>query len=239
MERVINLIIFLFLFIKSYAQNNPEQWFDTQYTDAIEYCTSNKILIDSLLSKCFLPTQMALSVAFPEMLRYTLWRDIFETKALELIYVRNGKSAADFSIGWLQMKPSFAELVEQKVKNNTLLNDKYSKLTDYNCSNTDIYKIREQRVERLKIFEWQLLYLSAFIDVNYKVLRKQNVKNRQMIVYLAAAYNRGMENDVELLSDFNKSKTFPYGTNRENPFGYAEVSEYFYYNNAIALFSDL
>jgi len=235
--KLITTIIFLNIFI-SPTNKDPKSWFDTQYTDAIEHCTNNRELITSSLSHCCIPTAMAMSIAFPEMLRYTLWRDILETKALELLYVNSGADAADFSIGWLQMKPSFAEKVEEVVNTNNYLKTKYLQLIEFKNAASDSAKIRSERVARLKIFSWQLIYLSAFSDINCEYLRAENIPYEQMLKYLAAAYNRGMECELHKLSEFEKIKTFPYGPGRTNPFAYSEVSEYFYKTDAKQIFDN-
>ena len=118
------------------------------------------------------------------MLRYSLWRDLFETTALELLYVKGGKTVADFSIGWLQMKPSFAEMVEGKVQEDSILFQKYSSLLIYQSSTTDSIKVRKERIERLKQFEWQLLYLNAFIDYNCAIFQSKNIPYEDMLKYL-------------------------------------------------------
>lgn len=210
------------------GQVNPEQWFDTQYTQAIGFCQENSKLINSELSQCCVPQQMALAVAFPEMLRYSLWRDLFETAALEILYVNYGKQAADFSIGWMQMKPSFAELVEQKIAADSLLQIKYPALNKLNSINNDESQIRQERVHRLKDFKWQLKYLSAFVDINCKKLQANSIQYPEFLNYLAAAYNRGFNQNLETLANFSKTKTFPYGPGGKNPFGYCELASYFY-----------
>ena len=239
MRQIVILTVSLIVGVVAKANNNPKEWFGPQYDDAIEYCIQNRDLINSSLLNCSLPTDMVMAVAFPEMLRYSLWRDLFETKALELLYVSKGKDVADFSIGWLQMKPSFAEQVELKVANNIALSKKYSLLFINTKTSYTAELIRKERVKRLQDFKWQLLYLSAFVDVNYKILTVNHIPNNQMIAYLAAAYNHGMDNDLQSLINFKNTKTFPYGYGRDNPFGYVEVSEYFYRNNATTLFTNL
>lgn len=225
MSKTILLALLLCVFFV-HAQTNPEQWFDTQYTKAIEFCKANSQLIDSSLAECCIPTNMALAIAFPEMLRYSLWRDVFETAALELLYVNKGKQAADFSIGWMQMKPSFAELVEKKIREDSMLITIYGSLTSY--VSAEATTERKERVARLKNFKWQLKYLSAFVDINCKNLQAQEIPYSEFLKYLAAAYNRGMGHNLSVLADFNKTKTFPYGPGRENPFGYCQVAQYFY-----------
>jgi hypothetical protein len=232
-----NLLISVLLFFSfSTKSNNPENYFDSQYTDATQFCTENIILIETTLSECCIPPSMALSVAFPEMLRYSLWRDLFETTSLELLYVHGGKNVANFSIGWLQMKPSFAETIEKKIKINAKFAFKYNNLIQY--TKTDSINIRRERISRLKQFEWQLQYLSAFIDINCNKFRLENIHYEHMLKYLAAAYNRGMDSDINELANFSNTKTFPYGPGKNNPFGFVEVAEYFFMADAKQLFNN-
>lgn len=57
----------------------------------------------------------ALAIVSPELIRWTAFKDFFETTALELLYVKKGKTYADFSIGHFQIKPSFVEQLEAYV----------------------------------------------------------------------------------------------------------------------------
>jgi hypothetical protein len=230
------LILVLIFFSFSTKSNNPENYFDSQYTDAIQFCTENINLIENTLSECCIPPAMAISIAFPEMLRYSLWRDLFETTSLELLYVHGGKEVANFSIGWLQMKPSFAETIEKKIQNNAKYSFKYNSLIQYDKA--DSISVRRERISRLKQFEWQLQYLSAFIDINCTKFRLENIQYEQMLKYLAAAYNRGMDSDINELANFSNTKTFPYGPGKNNPFGFVEVAEYFFKADAKQLFNN-
>jgi hypothetical protein len=235
---LVYIIIVLVINITVIGQTNPEQWFGSQYEDAIKQCEDNKTLIASTLSNCCLPVDMAISIAFPEMLRYSLWQNIIETKALEILYVTKGETVADFSIGWLQMKPSFAEQVEDKIAQSPDLYKKYkSLLMD---SQQGIVQKRELRVERLKEFSWQLLYLSAFVDLNCSILKKRyNIPDDKLIAYLSAIYNHGMDKDIDRIEESLNDKTFPYGYGHNNPFAYGYVVKYFYVNNATMLFYNI
>ena len=59
-----------------------------------------------------------------------------------------------------------------------------------------------------------------------------------LLLYLSAAYNRGIDSEINELENFSLTKTFPYGPGRENPFGFVEVAEYFYRNDAKQLFNN-
>jgi len=76
-----------------------------------------------------------------------------ETEALNILYTKFGSESVDFSIGDLQIKPSFAEKIEQHIKIDTNLIKKYSKLIIFKA---DSIKIREERVKRLESLPWQI-----------------------------------------------------------------------------------
>lgn len=219
------------------AQTTPPQWFESQYTDALQYCKENKVEMEDALKTCGVPVGEAIAVVFPEMLRYTLWRDLLETKALELLYVRGGSKVADFSIGWFQMKPSFAEQLENEIQNDLILLSKYGELVLSNSGDTAVNAIRKERVQRLKTLNWQLIYLNAFVAINNQRFSTELIHIEKRLSYLAAAYNRGMEKPLDDLESFLQLKTFPYGPGKENPFGYAEIATYYYDNNAKNIFT--
>ena len=225
-EKIKIISILIFLNLNSHAQSTPREYFDTQYTDAITYCKQNSIQINNTLSKSSINVDLAVSIVFPEMVRYSLWKDLFETKALEIMYVQKGKEVADFSIGWLQMKPSFVESLENILKQDSLLKTKYKEIYTYNSE--DATERRKYRVERLKKFKWELLYLCAFIDVNTQRFDNTDIHTHDRLKYFAAAYNRGLNVATNNLTTHFSSKTFPYGVGRDNPFSYVEVAEYFY-----------
>lgn len=233
----IKLSILFFLIPLSFLGNgnpNPESWFESQYTDAIEYCKHERMQIDKVLSSYNIDSKIAMSVVFPEMLRYTLWKDFFETKALEILYVDKGKEGADFSIGWMQMKPSFAEKVERMIHEVPELRSKYNELCVW--KSIDELVIREKRVTRLKSFEWQLRYLSAFIDLVERRIGLANLDEEQKILYLAATYNRGLSSTKQELLKFSRLKTFPYGPGKDNQFSYVELAVHFYNKESSEIF---
>lgn len=229
---------FLFILnVQVLIGQNPPKWFETQWDDAIKECKKQKSTILSSLNHPYITQAEAMAVVFPEMLRYSLWRDFFETQALELFYVELGSKNVDFSIGWFQMKPSFAEALEGEVISNDDLRIKHNELVNYQAFAKDTISIRKERLRRLKQIGWQLKYLNAFIDLVSIRYPLQNLPSVERVRLMAAAYNRGFFIPLKDLQGFNSQKTFPYGPKNENPFSYAEVAEFFFLNNAVYLFT--
>ena len=168
------------------------------------------------------------AIIYPELLRYNYLKDFFETSSLELVYVKFGSKAADFSIGHFQMKPSFVEQIEKKILSNSSLFKKYKSLIIKNQNK------RSVRINRLKSTHWQLAYLHAFIDIcmiKYPSIKKES-KNNQ-IHFLAACYNNGFNFSFNTLKDRSVLKIFPFGTKYNgNQFCYADIS-CAYYNNKV------
>lgn len=234
MNRLLLAIICCLITISGISQSDPRIWFDTQYVDAIEQCRFKRKIIFQSLHRSQIPVEEAMSVVFPEMLRYSLWRDIFETKALELLYVNQGASAADFSIGWFQMKPSFAEKIEREIALNDSLAKELDFLIYYKACINDTLAIRRERIARLKLFQWQLFYLDAFLTLIKSKFDFENTDKIKRLSMMAAAYNRGWKIGIDT-SSFH-AKNFPYGRGGKNPFSYAEVAVYFYKNDANKIF---
>lgn len=230
------LPLFLFSINTILPAQTPPEYFDAQYIDAIQKLKDEKKRIQTHCMAQNIDPALAISVVFPEMLRYSLWRDMFETTALKLMYVQYGSKAADFSIGWFQMKPSFAENLETEILKHAHLRLYFKNLIQYTALPTDTVKLRTERLERLQSFDWQLIYLEAFVSLNLEKYKSLDVDNKNYLLLLAAAYNRGMDKSIPELLSFSTMKTFPYGPGKQNPFGYTELATYFYSNEAKEIF---
>ena len=79
-------------------------------------------------------------------------------------------------------------------------------------------------------------YLNAFVAIN-RTRIDTTLTNTQQLSLFAAAYNKGIHCTLEELQAFETKKTFPYGPNRENPFGYVELAHYFYQNDAKLIYN--
>lgn len=216
----------------------PEKYFGDSYTQALDFCMVHRQIIEKECNKYSIDPAMAISVVFPELLRYERLHDLFETSALELLYVQAGKQAADFSIGRFQMKPSFAETIE-KTAAQTEIPQKPSFLSILppGTTFTENTSTRQNRLERLKTIEGQLQYLSVFVQLVNRIFETDTMATvASQLVLLSSAYNRGINASYAQLMQLSSEKSFPYGKNQGCRFSYPDVSLYFYEHHARNIF---
>lgn len=174
-----------------------------------------------------------IAIAFPEILRYNAFSDLIETTSNRLLYINGGKTISDFSIGLFQMRPSFVEDLENYVANS----EKLQKYKNIQILNKTEEKTREERVNRLEDFHWQLRYLKVFCDVmedKYSPILFEN--NKDKLRFYATAYNFGFLRPEKMITNFQNTKTFPYGINKKNALRFADFSIDFC-NNYNSLFN--
>ncbi len=206
---------------------SPQAYFGDSYDEAVLYLEKNKVSFEALANFYQFDYKIAKSIVFPELIRYNRFRDFAETTALEITYVDGGKFAADFSIGYFQMKPSFVESLE-----NIVLADSsytvFNHIIDYKNS-SDIRKVRAERLRRLKENQWQLQYLACFISIGknrFKTVIERRPEEELLI--LSSLYNLSINADYEQLLQTAQNKTFPYGKFGMGRFSYYDVAKYYY-----------
>ena len=86
--------------------------FGSDYTWAVNWLKQNDAVIDDYAVKYQLPAKELKAIVFPELIRYNGVFNALEVESLKYLYVSEGKHYANFSVGYFQMKPSFAEMVE-------------------------------------------------------------------------------------------------------------------------------
>ena len=166
-------------------------------------------------------TDVALAMVFPELVRYNLIRDRIETTGLKLFYTRFGGRFADFSIGPFQMKPSFAEALEETPQALLLGID------DFTASPDDAVAIREERVRRLESQDWQLIYLVTVALHLHD--RFPSLAGAEQVARFAVAYNAGFWLPVNEFSKWFDEPVFPFGYgDRRNTHSYVELALWFY-----------
>ena len=144
------------------------------------------------------------AIVFPEILRWSKLKDIFEQAALKDRYVREGTAGADFSIGLFQMKPSFAEKVEKAWMKSPLCRE-YGLFFD--LQDTDY--ARRQRIGRLSDEKWQCVYLAVFVRLIHE--RDPSIAEMpedEQISMLATAYNRDFHAPLDSLRRWAEVPTF-------------------------------
>ncbi len=144
------------------------------------------------------------AVIFPELMRYNSVKDGIEHGVLLAPYIRKGVEGADFSVGMFQMKPSFAEQVEQAWMRSGMRHEYglYFILDD----SADV---RRKRVERLGDERWQCVYLGIFVKLMME--REPSLSlmpAKERVALLATAYNYSFTATLEQLEQRRSQKTF-------------------------------
>ena len=203
----------------------PEVYFGKEYEEAVQFCSQNNKKLSEVFLQYHIDTEFALSLVFPEILRYNMIRDFMETFTLELAYIHGGSQAANFSIGPFQMKPSFAEVIEKKIAGTNFDGNDYF---NYQADFSPI-QVRRARINRLKTLKWQAHYLAAFIYLQEKRFADVVWENEnERLAIFATAYNYRFDADIQDLARVREAKYFPYGARRANPFSYTFVALHFY-----------
>lgn len=165
---------------------------------------------------------MAESIVWPEMERYSRWKDAIETQANYGAYVTTG-GGPDFSIGLFQMKPSFVEAMEKAWMRSGLAR-RYELWFD----TADNATARRVRIARLQKEEWQVIYVGVFLRLLYSSYGSYNKRGEytqdgletlsveEQVRLAATAYNRGCVwaapgyGDIGLLREHVEEKHFHY-----------------------------
>ena len=147
---------------------------------------------------------MAEAIVFPELIRYSMWQDEIERTAVNGLYVLKGRGSADFSIGRFQMKPSFAEDVEQ-AWNLSSLAQEYG--FSFNLSNNA--EARRSRIRRISSEQGQCRYLAIFILLlQQRLPQLQQVSPQEQVRLFATAYNRSFSASWQSLCSMQHERHF-------------------------------
>lgn len=229
MSFFLNIIPWLYV---NAQEPTPPQYFGDSYVEAIDYCRNQSKSINTIFLSFGISSEEAMSVVFPEIIRYNRFRDFAETYALELAYVQGGREFADFSIGRFQMKPSFVEDLERELSCDTGLLHQFKQIISYSLD-LSLQDIRRERISRLKQFSWQLQYLACFIRLAEKRFASDlKVKSGERLLILSSAYNMGLNSNYKDLKMLSETKSFPYGRSLMGRFSYYDVANYFYTHDA-------
>jgi hypothetical protein len=187
--------------------------FGNDYTWAVNWLKQNDQLIARYAVKYNVPVKELKAIVFPELVRYNRVFDALEIESLKFLYVSEGKDYANFSVGFFQMKPSFAEMIEMDA-------DKvfgYARLSDDENS-------RKARVRRLTSIEQQMVYLCAFYRIcDRKFSSFKFSSPAQKLKFFATAYNSGYHLKASSLEAMQSRNHF-------NGYNYADVSLFYFQN---------
>ena len=162
------------------------------------YCAEHRSEWQEIWQSFDVPCDIAESVIFPELIRYSLFQDRMETGSVKSVYVSRGSAGCDFSIGRFQMKPSFVEKLEKRWMRSDLPR-KY----DLYFDTKDSQMARRVRISRMEKEEWQCIYLAVFLKMlylDYGSVNKDGVhtqdgldslSRKEQVRLAATAYNCG------------------------------------------------
>lgn len=195
---------------------SPFYAFEKEVKESVNFLRKEKASILEIKKASAMPLQgseanmggEALAIVFPELIRWSAFKDFFETKALELMYISGGKSAADFSIGYFQMKPSFIENLEDYIAEHPSVQH----LNFIISADKNAEQRRAERVQRLQQLSWQLRYAHIYWAIANDLFKNKKFENAQArIRFFAAAYNYGFLRPPLEIEQWQSKIAFPYG----------------------------
>ncbi len=204
---------------------NYEKIFDEGYKDAIIYIKQEAALIHHVFPEED-EKALAVSIVFPELIRYSFLEDYFQETVNRILYVNKGEGGTDFSVGRLQMKPSFIEALESYVKEKPV--PVYYNIARYTTN--DAREIRKERIQRLNSKEWQWLYLKVFLHIADERFGHLDFgRFDKKLKFFATLYNHNFLADKEAVMKWSEIETYPYGVGAsQNQYNYAQLAIYFY-----------
>jgi hypothetical protein len=165
---------------------NYQKEFGDDWTQAEKFVKEHRTEWKQIFEEFEVDADIATAIVFPELIRYSRWQDAIETAAVNGLYISGGKEKANFSIGRFQMKPSFAEEIDEEWNKSKLARE-FNFLFD----TRDASDARRNRLKRLGTLEGQCRYLAIFIRLMFlRHPRLQTLPKEQQIRFLATAYNR-------------------------------------------------
>lgn len=200
---------------------SPSVYFGDKYTGAMAFVKKNKSLWIEHFGKK--DASKMIAIVFPEILRYNTALEEAETQLLKSLYVRFGNKYADFSIGYFQMKPSFAEKIEE-MKGIALQHTPQE---------------RFERIGRIKSIQGQIDYLKDFATLIYQRFPELSQKaEKEQVSFLASAYNLGFWFSKTAIENWIGKKAFPSGKNAAIKFAYTDIAVEFFTIEAPKIFQN-
>lgn len=219
------LLLFTLVILSSFempVENDYEKVFGSDYTWAVNWLKQNDALIEEFASKFNMPGKELKAIVFPELIRYNSLFNALEIESLKYLYVREGRYYADFSVGYFQMKPSFAEMVEEDGRK--LLDA--GRLREAGWKNimeaADTEISRRERVKRLSNTRQQIIYLCVFYKICQSRFQDRIFASPvERLKFFATCYNAGYRRSYESLMAFQLKNNF-------YKYNYSSVSAYYY-----------
>jgi len=199
-KKLYKVLFALIFFCHPASAQNYRQLFAGAYAQAEQTAAELRPMLNKYATACCEDSKLMEAIIFPELIRYNRLYDVVETGSLMGLYARLGSDYADFSIGKLQMKPTFAVSLERFMLMHPEL--KWVQQLGFDrVAVNDCYENRTARINRLDNDEWQIKYLIAMI----KCLRIKhpeiwrNSSAEQKLTLVATAYNCGWDKSLAMI----------------------------------------
>lgn len=199
-------ILWLLLVMSSatvFSANYPKV-FGNDWTSAINYVKEHHDEWSREFEQFDVDPRLAVAIVFPELIRYSMWQDEIERAAVNGLYVSKGTDGANFSIGRFQMKPSFAEEIEQEW-NRSSLSKEYGFVFNLQQNN----EARRSRIRRLSNMQGQCRYLAIFIRLlQQRHPQLEQLPEKEQVCFLATAYNRSFTASFQQIKKIQHERHF-------------------------------
>lgn len=199
-------ILWLLLVMSSatvFSANYPKV-FGNDWTSAINYVKEHHDEWSREFEQFDVDPRLAVAIVFPELIRYSIWQDEIERAAVNGLYVSKGTDGANFSIGRFQMKPSFAEEIEQEW-NRSSLSKEYGFVFNLQQNN----EARRSRIRRLSNMQGQCRYLAIFIRLlQQRHPQLEQLSEKEQVCFLATAYNRSFTASFQQIKKIQHERHF-------------------------------
>ena len=233
------LLVFGFLLLDFYYCQNLRasdylypDIFGNNWKKAELFVRENEVWMSNLLDDNKVDYHLAMSMVFPELVRYSAICDRMEISLLKALYVHYGTDYANFSIGVFQIKPSCAEEILREIPG---LHDK--RLTvSFKAINSSISENEKRSiiVKELEDSKSQLLYVAAIVKLLNKTFRNYKWKSDlDKLKFYAAAYNCGFSNTELFIRKQIDARSFHTGLIRsDNYYCYADIAAFYFMNSS-------
>jgi hypothetical protein len=182
----------LLLFFAGKTSDDYASIFGDDYSWAVKWLKTHNADFETTAAKGPVAVNELKAIVLPELIRYNGVYDAMEIQSLKFLYISRGKTYADFSVGYFQMKPSFAEQVEADAKSYLSANQLAALGFDNLNNAADNEESRKARVSRIISVDGQLNYLLAFYEIcSSKFKEVQFATAADRVRFFATCYNAG------------------------------------------------
>ncbi len=203
--------------------------FGDNWTKARQFVADNQSWMRLKCAQFRVDYPLAVSMVFPELIRYSALRDRMEITLLKTLYTYKGSEYSDFSVGVFQIKPSCAEAVLRSLSERD-----ERKLYRHFYQIYHSLPVREFRSSVVRELEDPVsgfLYVIAIIKILDRLYSSTRWESRdEMIRFYAAAYNSGFLGGEKHIRSMMEEHAFHTGMRKPGKcFSYPGISAAFYH----------